>query len=558
MEYKSENRTCQNCKNDFIIESEDFKFYEKIKVCIPNLCIKCRSQLRHIFRNERIFYKRKCDLCEENIISIWSPNKETPVYCVKCWWSDKWDAYSYGIDYDIKKPFFKQIGELYKKVPKPALVGINNIDCQYVNYVADCRNCYMITESSNNENCIYSYWIQKTKDSVDLSFTHQVELSYEVNDCYNSYGLKYCNSCYNCTNSYFLLNCRGCTDCIGCINLRNKSYYIFNQQYSREEYLEKLKEFKFNSFLGVENFRSRFNKFIEKFPRKYAEIYMSINSTGNYQNNVKNNRSCFHSYDAEDNAYSVHVWRDAKDCMDCHTAGRSAEKIYNSTNTGLQASNCFCCHNCWGSNFTEYSFNCPSGMNLFGCMALKNGQYSILNKKYSKEEYEKIRFSIIESLKKNNKYGEYFSKEIMLFGYNETTAMEEFPLTKEEALSLGYKWEDKKRGIYGEETIEWNQVPENIEDVSLNIKENIFKCLSCSKNYRIIENEFNFYKKINVPIPRFCPDCRHNKRLENRGKNILWHRKCMKEGCTNEFETFYAPDRPEIVYCESCYNKEIY
>jgi len=32
----------------------------------------------------------------------------------------------------------------------------------------------------------------------------------------------------------------------------------------------------------------------------------------------------------------------------------------------------------------------------------------------------------------------------------------------------------------------------------------------------------------------------------------------MKDGCTNEFETPYAPDRPEIVYCEECYNKEIY
>ena len=32
----------------------------------------------------------------------------------------------------------------------------------------------------------------------------------------------------------------------------------------------------------------------------------------------------------------------------------------------------------------------------------------------------------------------------------------------------------------------------------------------------------------------------------------------MKEGCENEFETAYAPEREEKVYCESCYNKEIY
>ena len=28
--------------------------------------------------------------------------------------------------------------------------------------------------------------------------------------------------------------------------------------------------------------------------------------------------------------------------------------------------------------------------------------------------------------------------------------------------------------------------------------------------------------------------------------------------CQIEFETSYAPERLEIVYCESCYNQEIY
>jgi hypothetical protein len=32
----------------------------------------------------------------------------------------------------------------------------------------------------------------------------------------------------------------------------------------------------------------------------------------------------------------------------------------------------------------------------------------------------------------------------------------------------------------------------------------------------------------------------------------------MKEGCNNTFETSYAPERPEIVYCERCYQGEVY
>ncbi len=57
----------------------------------------------------------------------------------------------------------------------------------------------------------------------------------------------------------------------------------------------------------------------------------------------------------------------------------------------------------------------------------------------------------------------------------------------------------------------------------------------------------------------------------------MWHRKCQCAGaksengvyantskhdhgdnhCPNEFETSYAPGRPEIVYCEQCYNSEV-
>lgn len=54
-----------------------------------------------------------------------------------------------------------------------------------------------------------------------------------------------------------------------------------------------------------------------------------------------------------------------------------------------------------------------------------------------------------------------------------------------------------------------------------------------------------------------CQNCRHYSRFAWRNPAKLWHRKCMKPGCTNEFETSYAPDRPEIIYCEGCYNNEV-
>ena len=106
MEYKSENRVCQNCKNDFTIESDDFSFYEKIKVPAPTFCFECRLQRKMTRRNERSLYKRKCDLCNSEIIAMYKSETSFPVYCPKCWWGDGWDPEEYGRDYDFNKSFF--------------------------------------------------------------------------------------------------------------------------------------------------------------------------------------------------------------------------------------------------------------------------------------------------------------------------------------------------------------------------------------------------------------------------------------------------------------------
>lgn len=152
----------------------------------------------------------------------------------------------------------------------------------------------------------------------------------------------------------------------------------------------------------------------------------------------------------------------------------------------------------------------------------------------------------------------FFHKELSCFGYNETPASEEFPLSKSEAISDGFLWEDTERGTYGKETMSWDKIPEIVNDIDIDITKEIFTCESCNKNYRIIQGELLFYKKLDIPLPHLCPDCRHYRRMQSRGPNKLWHRTCMNTDCNNEFETSYAPDRPEIIYCESCYQKEVY
>ncbi|MBI5733191.1 hypothetical protein HY967_04580 [Candidatus Jorgensenbacteria bacterium] len=505
---------------------------------------------------------------------MYSPNKPYPVWCPDCWFSDEWNPLDYGREYDRSKPFFEQMNELWKKVPKVALIYVRSVNSEYINISADNKNCYMIVESSNNEDCAHCYWIQVCKDCVDVSFSHQTQFSYESDDSYDSYRLFYSKGCYNCLDSYFLFDCRGCSNCIGCVNLRNKQYHIFNKPYSKEDYEKFLREVRLDSYNGVELLREKFKNFLIAQPRKYSEIYNASRSTGNYITNAKNCRICFHAYDAEDNAYSVHVWRGAKGIMDCDTSGRGAEFNYNSLNAGLAASYCICTSVCWGSSFAEYSFYCHNCNNVFGSVGLRKKNYCILNKQYSKDEYEKLMKEIVNSLSKDHGYGDFFPLWMSPFGYNESSAIDQFPLAKAEAINQGFTWEDYPRGTYGKEMVKWSEVPDSIRDVGhLDVLNVIFACESCKKNYRIIPYEFEFYKKLDTPLPRLCPDCRHTRRFTARGPNRLWHRQCMCDyavysntvthkhhstgRCPNEFETSYASDRKEIVYCEQCYNSEV-
>ena len=163
-----QTKTCQNCKNDFTIESEDFAFYEKIKVPPPTWCFECRLQRRLSgHRNERTLYSRACDSCGENIIAIYPKDSSYKVYCQQCWWSDKWEAMEHGQEYDFSKEFFEQFSELSKKVPKVNLFGSNNVDSRYANNTWNSKNCYLVYSTLNSEDTLYSKAVDKSIHCVD-------------------------------------------------------------------------------------------------------------------------------------------------------------------------------------------------------------------------------------------------------------------------------------------------------------------------------------------------------------------------------------------------------
>lgn len=573
-----ETRICQNCKKDFIIEPEDFLFYEKIKVPPPTFCPECRAQRRMSWRNERSLYKRKCNLCNKIIISRVSSNKKYPVYCQNCWWSDKWDASYYKMDYDFSRSFFDQFKTLILSVPHISLQSANSINSEYINQESDDKNCYLNFGGHYNEESAYNTYEVHGKNCYDNYWLFESENCSNNINCEKSFNLHFSVDSRNCMDSYFLKDCRNCSHCIGCSGLRNQKYNIFNKTYNKDEYDKFVIKYPLNNFNFLKMIKEQSLHYCLKIPKKNLFIENSLNVVGDYIENSKNSFNVFQSSKVENCKHSSFIafLRDSFDVFSTSALELSYEinssgGLYNSK----FISNCITTgaldkvH----SYNIEYSFMMVSCSNCFACIGLRNKQYCILNKQYTKEEYEELVPKIIKHMSdmpyinskgRVYKYGEFFPSELSPFAYNETIAQEYFPLTKEEALKQGYRWKDKEERNYNID-IKNEDIPENINDVNEDILGKVIECKNkgdektqCTEAFKIIPEELQFYRRMNLPLPRLCPNCRHYERLAQCNPLKLWHRKCMKEGCNNEFETSYAPDRPEIVYCEKCYQSEIY
>ncbi|MFA5750678.1 MAG: hypothetical protein WC898_00080 [Candidatus Paceibacterota bacterium] len=564
-----ETRKCQNCNKDFTIEPEDFSFYEKIKVPPPTFCPECRMQRRFTVRNERNLYRRECNLCKKQIVSMYSTEKKFPVYCQTCWWGDKWDPLLHGRKYDFSKPFFLQFIDLQDETPRPALIVPNSLNCDYCNHIADGKNSYLCFGSIAIEDCMYGSPYE-SKNCVDNYVIRESEYCYECIDCEKMSHSIFSQECSNSLNLTYCFDCKNCQDCIGCVGIRGKKYHVFNTPYSKEEYQKKNAEMLLNNINSLEKVKERFYRLKKSIPHKFAVQLQCKNVSGNNIIQSKNTFNCFDVKKCENIKYSKQII-DAKDASDinyCEFLEMAYEYI------GYWKINSVMFSNIIGdSNKITYSDFCSASSNLFGSIAIRSKSYCILNKQYTKEEYEELVPKIIKHMNdmpyidskgRIYKYGEFFPPELSPFCYNETIAQEYFPLTKEEAIKQGYRWKEKEPRNY-QIDINNGDIPDDINDVDESIIGKVIECKNkgneqtgCTEAFKIIPDEYQFYKRMNLPISRFCPNCRHYNRLKQRNPMKLWHRQCMKEGCKNEFETSYAPDRPEIVYCEGCYNKEVY
>lgn len=547
----AEIKTCKSCERRFTIRPEDFNLYKKVGIPPSKECRRCRWRHQLAFWTFGKFRKTKSDLSGKTIITVLPESAGFPIYARNEWVSDAWDPMDYGKEYDFSRSFFEQFGELRAGVPHSHQQGVKNVNCEWCDDVWKCRDCYLCRAILGSEYLSYSYRAFGCKNSIDLAYCFDSELSYDCLYCFKCYRVKYSFDARNCMESMFLYDCRNVQHCFMCWNLRNKKYYILNKPYSKEKYFERLKEYDTRSYKKIQKFKKEFNNIIarEAVHRENFNVKVT-NSAGNFLNECKN---CFSCYFLEKSENCRYIFRgiENKDVIDSVGIGmveKSAMSI------GI---NCYdaivnvWCSNCRHSAYLEYCEDCES---CFGCVGLRKKKHCILNKQYTEDEYKKLTSKIKEQMKQRGEWGLFLPYSFAYSGYNLTLAQWYFPKTKEDIEKIGGRWDNIRETTY--EGMSGGGLPDRIDDVKDDITGQAIICPETGWRFNIARHELAFYKEHGIPLPHYHPDWRTRERFKPLTVLKSYRGSCIF--CSRRINHFYPRKRGyRKIMCADCYQSQI-
>lgn len=550
-------RTSRFSGEKFYVRPQDIEFYKRIGVPLPTLSPKERWRLLLSFWNSYFLFNIKSALTGEKIIAQYPPNTPYKIYEHQKWFGGDWNPEDYGMDYDSSRKFFEQFRKLQLNVPRPSLfVDTSSVNSDYTNDSIHLKNCYLVFNAIDAENCHYCISPTRSRDSIDSFDIWDSSLCAECFESHELYNCRYVEFSKNCLDSTFLYDCRNCTNCFGGVNLRNKKYIFFGEQLMKEEYEKRIAAINLGDRNVLGENKKKFYKLVGTAVHKPNHNEKSVNSFGDF---IINSKNCFYSYFAENCENSAYLIGSIATRETYDSIAIATEFSYMSS--GISGS-----YRTLFSNMTdssrdsEYSDYCVNCHNIFGCIGLLNKSFCIFNKQYLEEEYWKVLDDIKTNMLLAGEYGEFFPPDLSPFPYRITTAgsykgYDDFETVKQ----YGYNMENipEEEIVSIDKARDALEVPGDVHNVSDSILEENIIDKKNNKYFRYTKNELEFRRKFNLPLPTEHFTTRLKQKREKFGSIVLefHNRRCPK--CGAKFETVYRPDDPRIVYCEPCYLKEI-
>jgi len=550
-----EKKQCEKCNNKFVIEPDDFAFYEKLDLPLPVSCPYCRFKYLLAFWVFGRFRITKSALSGKTIITVLPESVPFPIYERNEFVSDAWDPLTHGKEYDASCPFIEQLVELQSKVPHPHQVGTKNLNCDWTDDCWESKDLYLTRSGLHMESVIYGYRLVNCKNCIDVTYSFDLERCYDCLYCFKSYNLNYSFNCRDCMDSFFLYDCRNCQNCFMSWNLRNQKYCILNQQYSKEDYFKKIEEYNLASRFSIEALKKEMWQHIQQ-DAVHRQNYnlQAVNSTGNF---IANDKNCYECYFLEESENCRRVIRGFRSKETVDSVGAfGAEKCGLVVMDQLGTYNNLCCLYTTSCRYSTYLDNCEECEYCFGCVGLRKKKYCILNKQYSEEDYKKLIEKITNDMKERGEWGKFFPFSTAYCGYNLSLAHMMFPMSKDEALKFGAKWEEVNEPHY-ENTISGNDLPDAIDQVSDEIVKQRILCPETKLSYNITQQELSFYREHKIPLPTRHFDWRTLERFKPFSLMVM-PQKGTCYYCKKEIEHYYAPELGfQKIACLECYQREV-
>ena len=269
----------------------------------------------------------------------------------------------------------------------------------------------------------------------------------------------------------------------------------------------------------------------------------------------------YESRDVKD-SFLVRGGDDIRFCFHCYEGIRSSSDVCVSTvqpeliyeavqmlNGGFNCQFCFyCIQNCADC---RYCWMCVGCKDCFGCVGLKKKQYCVLNKQYTKQDYEKLVREIVELMRKTGEWGEFFPLELSPAPYNHSLAQRVYPLTREEAKNAELWWYDKP--LVSGQAVDASDLPDELprSDEAL-----VVRSAASGTLFRITSEEIRRYRDFKVPLPRVSYDERMQERAVELGGVELYERQCAETG--KAIITPISPETPWIVWEKTAYENTFF
>ncbi len=560
-------RTCKwkgmhpYCEGEFNIEEGDIKFLKMFSVPPPNFCPTCRRMRRLVHMNFSRLFKRECDAPGHNemMISILPEKCPFPVYDYQYFISDKFDAFSFGIKHKEGSSPMKNLMSLRKKFPMPSFLNRDpsSVNSEYSNGGRNVKNGYYVMACYSVEDAWYSNMLQKSRNIMDSESIWDSEFLYECLYSDHLYKSSFVYFSSNCIDSMFLFDCRSCQNCFGCVNLRNKSYCVYNKQLKKKEYESFLDSVYPLSREVLSEYEEKFWSLVKSLPANGPRNIAVENVSGVHLSNSKNLYDVINAGNGSENIRHADNALSHHDSMDFTFSGGHSSLLYMDTNIGSQSSRVKFSVSSKSCTDCEFVFNSKNLNNCFMCFGLQNKSYCVLNKQYSEGEY----FEIIDDIKLEmlgkGEYGDGLGLEFSAQAYNFSLAQVSFPLSDAEILKLGgYVAKEPETNAGNVKIISGEEIPQTIDETPDDIINFAIKCEVTGRPFRIIESELQFLRKMRLPLPSIHPSVRLQNYLKMTPLGKSYPAICAK--CGKDILSVFDPKEGYNLYCESDYRQEVY